>query len=187
LTRGPLVVLATGTGPGEQVGLGFNGDQMTDARGGGVLSVQACADDRRDAFHAVCQLSRHAHGVAQLRWAQTGEFDPLDLDAADQDGNLVIPEKRSFPSRRSGEQRRRANLSAPYSYNDGLSITRQSAGRLGGRVWPVSLDYFFVCYQRDPGFIKVFEKMPQFDMLNQFVTHTGGGHPRRPAGLAHRR
>jgi deferrochelatase/peroxidase EfeB len=35
---------------------------------------------------------------------------------------------------------------------------------------------FFVCYQRDPrtGFIKIYDKMAKFDMLNQFVTHTGG-------------
>jgi deferrochelatase/peroxidase EfeB len=35
----------------------------------------------------------------------------------------------------------------------------------------------FVCDQRDPrrGFIKVFDKMSKFDMLNPFVTHVGGG------------
>jgi deferrochelatase/peroxidase EfeB len=34
-----------------------------------------------------------------------------------------------------------------------------------------------VCYQRDPrtGFIRIFDKLSRFDMLNQFVTHTGGG------------
>jgi deferrochelatase/peroxidase EfeB len=36
---------------------------------------------------------------------------------------------------------------------------------------------FFVAYQRDPrtGFIKIFDKMSKFDMMNQFVTHVGGG------------
>ena len=35
----------------------------------------------------------------------------------------------------------------------------------------------FICYQRDPrtGFIKIFDKMAKFDMLNQFVTAVGGG------------
>ena len=35
---------------------------------------------------------------------------------------------------------------------------------------------FFLCYQRDPrtGFIKIFDKMSKFDMMNQFVTHVGG-------------
>ena len=34
----------------------------------------------------------------------------------------------------------------------------------------------FLCYQRDPrtGFIKLFEKMAKFDMINQFTTHIGG-------------
>jgi deferrochelatase/peroxidase EfeB len=36
---------------------------------------------------------------------------------------------------------------------------------------------FFICYQRDPrtGFIRIFENMAKFDMLNQYVTHVGGG------------
>ena len=35
----------------------------------------------------------------------------------------------------------------------------------------------FVAYQRDPrtGFVKIFDAMSKLDMLNQFVTHTGGG------------
>jgi deferrochelatase/peroxidase EfeB len=44
---------------------------------------------------------------------------------------------------------------------------------------------FFVCYQRDPrtGFIKIFDRMAKFDMLNQFVTHIGGGLFACPAGV----
>ena len=35
----------------------------------------------------------------------------------------------------------------------------------------------FICYQTDPrsGFVKMFDKMSKFDMLNQYVTHVGGG------------
>jgi deferrochelatase/peroxidase EfeB len=45
---------------------------------------------------------------------------------------------------------------------------------------------FFICYQRDPrtGFVKVFEKMAKLDMLNQFVTHVGGGFFACPGGAA---
>ncbi len=50
----------------------FNGDQLEEARTGGDLSVQACADDPQVAFHAVRQLARLAGGVARLRWTQTG-------------------------------------------------------------------------------------------------------------------
>jgi len=50
----------------------FTGDQLVDARTGGDLSVQACADDPQVAFHAVRQLSRLAYNVAQIRWVQSG-------------------------------------------------------------------------------------------------------------------
>jgi deferrochelatase/peroxidase EfeB len=44
----------------------------------------------------------------------------------------------------------------------------------------------FICYQRDlrAGFIKIFSKMSRFDMMNQFVTHVGGGLFAVPAGVA---
>ena len=253
----------------------FNGDQLIDARTGGDLSVQACADDPQVAFHAVRQLTRLAHGVAQLRWAQTGfiagfgpnetprnlmgfkdrtnnpsindaaamerfvwvgdegpdwmrggsyvvfrrirmalehwdrmpldfqeqtfgrhklsgaplgrtnEFDPLDLDAAGEDGNPVIPEsahvRLAAPASNDGAQIFRR----PYSYNDGVDFTTERWA-----PWHQGIEYdaglFFVCYQRDPrtGFIKIFENMVKFDMLNQFVTHTGGGLFACPGGIA---
>lgn len=46
----------------------FNGDQLEEARTGGDLSVQACADDPQVAFHAVRQLARAAGDTARLRW-----------------------------------------------------------------------------------------------------------------------
>jgi deferrochelatase/peroxidase EfeB len=44
----------------------------------------------------------------------------------------------------------------------------------------------FVCFQRDlrTGFLPIFEKMSRFDMMNQFVTNTGGGHFACPAGAS---
>ena len=44
---------------------------------------------------------------------------------------------------------------------------------------------FFVAYQRYPrtGFIRIFQNMAKFDMLNQFVTHTGGGLFACPGGV----
>jgi deferrochelatase/peroxidase EfeB len=50
----------------------FNGDQLIEARSGGDLSIQACADDPQVAFHAVRQLARLAYGAAEIRWVQTG-------------------------------------------------------------------------------------------------------------------
>ena len=44
----------------------------------------------------------------------------------------------------------------------------------------------FVCFQRDlrTGFVKIFEKMARFDMMNQFVTNIGGGLFACPGGAA---
>jgi deferrochelatase/peroxidase EfeB len=44
----------------------------------------------------------------------------------------------------------------------------------------------FICYQRDPaaGFVRIFDRMSRFDMLNQFVTHVGGGLFACPGGVA---
>ncbi len=50
----------------------FPGDQLIEARSGGDISVQACADDPQVAFHAVRRLSQLAWGTAHIRWAQTG-------------------------------------------------------------------------------------------------------------------
>jgi deferrochelatase/peroxidase EfeB len=50
----------------------FNGDQLVEARTGGDLSIQACADDPQVAFHAVRQLTRLAMNATQVRWVQAG-------------------------------------------------------------------------------------------------------------------
>ena len=65
----------------------FVGDQLVEARTGGDLSVQACADDPQVAFHAVRQLARLGDGVAQLRWTQAG-FMP-DFGAKKTPRNLM--------------------------------------------------------------------------------------------------
>ncbi|HSY42644.1 MAG TPA: iron uptake transporter deferrochelatase/peroxidase subunit [Candidatus Acidoferrum sp.] len=252
----------------------FVGDQLADARTGGDISVQACADDPQVAFHAIRQLARLSYGAAELRWVQSGftpqtpanetprnlmgfkdgtknpsvkdpktmdqfiwvgdegpnwmqggsylvvrririalehwdrmnlafqeqtvgrhkysgaplggkkEFDKADYDATDSDGNPIIPENSHI---RLGAAEKNAGaqiLRRPYSYNDGANITAER--------WPPWRDemefdagLFFICYQRDPrtGFIKIFEKMAKFDMMNQFVTHTGGGLFACPGGI----
>lgn len=50
----------------------FAGDQLIEARTGGDISVQACADDPQVAFHAVRQLLRLASEKVDLRWVQAG-------------------------------------------------------------------------------------------------------------------
>jgi deferrochelatase/peroxidase EfeB len=112
------------------------------------------------------------------------EFSPLDLDAVDKDGNPLIAENAH------------ARLAAPQA-NDGVQILRRSYSYDNGvsfvaERWPpwrqgMELDagLLFICYQRDPvaGFVKLFEKLSRFDMMNQFVTHIGGGLFACPGGV----
>jgi deferrochelatase/peroxidase EfeB len=252
----------------------FPGDQLLDARTGGDLSVQACADDPLVAFHAIRQLSRLAYNVAQIRWVQTGftpnskaketprnlmgfkdgtnnpsvndpklmnqfiwvgdegpdwmrggsymvirririalehwdrmnlafqeqtvgrhkysgaplggakEFDKPDYDTTDKDGNPVIPENSHVRLAAAVKNDGAQILRRPYSYNDGANLTAER-----WPPWRQDMEFdaglLFLCYQRDPrtGFIKIFEKMSKFDMMNQFVTHTGGGLFACPGGV----
>lgn len=104
------------------------------------------------------------------------EFEPLGLDREDKDGNPIVNENSH------------AALSAPEN-NGGAQILRRAFSYDNGVVkvaerWPpwrqmVTFDagLLFQCYQRDPrlGFIRIFAKMAQIDMLNQFTTHVGSG------------
>ena len=87
---------------------------------------------------------------------------------------------------------------SPAANNDGAQILRRpipttTASNFTAERWPPwrqGMEYdaglFFICYQRDPrtGFIKIFENMSKLDMMNQFVTHVGGGLFACPGGVA---
>ncbi len=265
---------------------GFNGDQLEEARTGGDLSVQACADDPQVAFHAVRQMARLAKGTARLRWTQTGftpnaaaedtprnlmgfrdgtqnpiarrpsetadgatksnpasledvvwvadeapawmrngtymvarrirmalehwdetdvsfqeetigrrkysgaplggktEFDPIDLDAEDADGNPVIAQNAHIRLAAAASNDGAQMLRRAFSYNDGVNVIAER-----WPPWRQGLEYdaglLFICYQRDPrtSFIKMFETMSKLDALNQYTTHTGGGLFAIPPGV----
>lgn len=266
----------------------FSGDQLQEARTGGDLSAQACADDPQVAFHALRQLARLGTNIVQARWAQTGfaagfaanetprnlmgfkdgtqnpvsrrpleqtadgrvrpnpdsledvvwvadegpawmrngsyvvfrririalehwditdvdfqeetigrhkysgapigksnEFDPLDLDAVDADGNPVIAEFSHVRMAAAASNDGAQILRRAYSYNDGVTFTAERwPPWRQGMLYDAGL--FFICYQRDPrtGFIKIFEQMARFDMLNQYTTHVGSGLFAVPPGAA---
>ena len=48
------------------------GDLLQEARSGGDLAIQACANDPTVAFHAVRNLARLGRGIVVLRWSQPG-------------------------------------------------------------------------------------------------------------------
>jgi deferrochelatase/peroxidase EfeB len=127
-------------------------------------------------------VGRHKYSGAPI--GKHHEFDKLDLDATDKDGNPMIAENSHV------------RLAAPES-NDGAQILRRAFAYDNGVAqiaerWPpwrqaMTFDagLLFQCYQRDPrtGFSRMFEKMAKFDMLNQFTTHVGSGLFAIPPGV----
>jgi deferrochelatase/peroxidase EfeB len=128
-------------------------------------------------------IGRHKYSGAPL--GGKGEFDPLDLAATDAGGDPIIPQSAHIRLAAAASNGGAQILRRPYSYNDGADFTTERWA-----PWRQGVEYdaglLFVCYQRDPrtGFIRIFDKLAKFDLLNQFVTHTGGGLFACPAGIA---
>ncbi|WP_193097750.1 iron uptake transporter deferrochelatase/peroxidase subunit [Burkholderia sp. Z1] len=102
------------------------------------------------------------------------EFEALDLDAVDKDGNSVIPDnahaRLASPQLNNGAQ----ILRRAYSYNDSANFYIER-----WPPWRQQTEYdaglMFVAHQRDPrkGFIPINEKLAKLDIMNQFTTHVG--------------
>ncbi len=114
-----------------------------------------------------------------------GEFAPLDLDATDKDGNLVIGDNAHVRLGAASSNGGARILRRSYSYNDGLAMIAER-----WPPWRQGLEYeaglLFIAFQRDPrtGFIRIFENMAKLDLLNQFTTHVGSGIFACPRGIA---
>jgi deferrochelatase/peroxidase EfeB len=139
--------------------------------------------DRMNVAFQEQTVGRHKYSGAPL--GGTREFDKPDYDATDKDGNSIIPENSHIRLAAAVNNDGAQILRRPYSYNDGANFTAER-----WPPWRQEMEYdaglFFICYQSDPrtGFIKIFEQMSKFDMMNQFVTHTGGGLFACPGGIA---
>jgi deferrochelatase/peroxidase EfeB len=126
-------------------------------------------------------MGRHKYSGAPL--GSKNEFDDLQLDRVAEDGDPIIPENAHVRLANVASTAGAQLLRRGYSYNDGVNFTAER-----WPPWRQGMEYdaglFFVAYQRDPrtGFVKIFENMAKFDMLNQFVTHVGGGLFACPAG-----
>jgi deferrochelatase/peroxidase EfeB len=128
-------------------------------------------------------VGRHKYSGAPL--GKQNEFDALALEAADKDGNPVIPDNAHVRLAAAATNDGAQILRRGYSYNDGTNVTAER-----WPPWRQGLEYdaglLFIAYQRDPrtGFIKIFENMSKLDIMNQFVTHTGGALFACPGGVA---
>jgi deferrochelatase/peroxidase EfeB len=113
------------------------------------------------------------------------EFDPLDLDAKNATGDPIVPENSHVRIAHEMALAGARILRRSYSYNDGANITAER-----WPPWRQGMEFdaglIFICYQRDltAGFISIFQRMSRFDMMNQFVTNTGGGLFACPPGAA---
>ena len=128
-------------------------------------------------------MGRHKYSGAPL--GKSGEFEPLDLEAMDKDGNPVISDNAHVRLAAAASNEGAQILRRGYSYNDGVNFTAER-----WPPWRQGMEYdaglLFLAYQRDPrtGFIKIYENMSKLDMMNQFVTHTGSGLFAVPGGIA---
>ncbi len=124
------------------------------------------------------------HKISGAPIGKKAEKESLDLDRVDKEGNPVTAEfshaAMSAPEMNGGAE----ILRRAYNYDNGIAKFAER--------WPpwrqlMTFDagLLFQCYQRDPrtGFIQIFAKMAQFDMLQQFTTHVGGGVFACPRGV----
>ena len=183
----------------------FNGDQLAEGRTGGDLSVQACADDPQVAFHAARQLARLTSGTALVRWAQTGYMTrpgngdtPRNLMGfKDGTSNPSITDPRAMTKfvwvgdegpvwMRGGSYvvARRIRIALEHWDRMKVAFQEQTFGPHKYSGAPHGGKGEFDPVDPRTGFIKIFSNMSKFDMLNQFVAHTGGGLFACPGGIA---
>jgi deferrochelatase/peroxidase EfeB len=138
--------------------------------------------DRTNVSFQEQTMGRHKLSGAPL--GLKDEFAPLGLDRTDKDENPIIAENAHVRLANAASNDGAEILRRGYSYNDGVNLTAER-----WPPWRQGMEYdaglLFVAYQRDPrtGFVRIFENMAKFDMLNQFVTHTGGGLFACPGGI----
>jgi deferrochelatase/peroxidase EfeB len=138
--------------------------------------------DRTDTQFQEQVIGRRKDSGAPL--TGTSEFDPLALDATNNDGNPVIPDDAHVRLGAAAANDGAQILRRGYAYNDGVSFTAER-----WPPWRQGMEFdaglLFVAYQRDPrtGFIKIFDAMSKLDALNQFSTHTGSGLFACPGGM----
>lgn len=148
-------------------------------RGGSYLVVRRIRVslehwDRMNVDFQEKTIGRHKYSGAPL--GKHHEFDEVDLNATDADGNPVLPENAHVRLSHSASNDGAQIYRRGYSYNDGVAFTAERwPPWKQGMLYDAGL--LFLAYQRDPrtGFIKIFGNSSKFDMLNQFATHVGSG------------
>jgi deferrochelatase/peroxidase EfeB len=102
------------------------------------------------------------------------EFDPVDLSARDETGELVVATdahvRLAAPALNGGAR----ILRRGYSFTDGMDT----------RLGQLDAGLFFVSYQRDPAaFVQVQQRLARSDALNEYIKHTGSALFACPPGV----
>jgi deferrochelatase/peroxidase EfeB len=106
-------------------------------------------------------IGRHKYSGAPI--GSEDEFDPVDLEARGEDGELLIPENSHV--RLSRQSNREKILRRGFSFTDGMDNER---GQLDAGL-------FFISFQRDPmrQFVPLQRRLGENDLLNEYIQHTG--------------
>jgi deferrochelatase/peroxidase EfeB len=157
-------------------------------RGGSYMVVRRARMALEHWDRTKVSFQEQTFGRQKLSGAPLGgksEFDPLDLEAKDANGDPLIPENAHVRIANQMTREGTKILRRSYSYNDGANITAER-----WPPWRQGMEFdaglIFICHQRDlaNGFIKIFQKLSRYDMMNQFVTNVGGGAFAVPRGAA---
>ncbi|MBI0330254.1 iron uptake transporter deferrochelatase/peroxidase subunit [Burkholderia plantarii] len=138
--------------------------------------------DRTDLAFQEQVFGRHKVSGAPLGGRH--EFDALDLQAADRDGNAVIPDNSHIRLSNRATNDGAQILRRSYSYNDSTNFYIER-----WPPWRQEVEYdaglIFIAHQSDPrtGFIPINQKLSKFDLMNQFTTHVGSAIFAVPPGV----
>ncbi|MDQ3375866.1 MAG: iron uptake transporter deferrochelatase/peroxidase subunit [Actinomycetota bacterium] len=105
-------------------------------------------------------IGRHKYSGAPI--GKDDEFDPVDLEAKDENGEpLIAADAHVRLARRSDEEK---ILRRGYSFTDGFDAER---GQLDAGL-------FFISFQRDPHkqFVPLQQRLAANDRLNEYIRHT---------------
>lgn len=175
---GCLVVLDT---QGKVVST-FTSPNINDPWGNMAVIDNSSIGIRRSAAFQESVVGREKYSGAPL--GKKNEFGAPDLDAADKDGNPMIPENAHVRLSNRATNNGARILRRSYSYNDGTNFYIER-----WPPWRQETEYdsglIFIAHQRDPrtGFIPINEKLAKFDMMNQFTTHVGSAIFACPPGV----
>ncbi len=105
-------------------------------------------------------IGRHKYSGAPI--GNEDEFDQVDLDAKDEDGEPLISEDAHVRLARQSEDEK--ILRRGYSFTDGFDAER---GQLDAGL-------FFIAFQRDPHkqFVPLQQRLAASDRLNEYIRHT---------------